>query len=185
MGKYIFIIILLVLVILYILYKYHNKNSLKKKIAWCVLELRDLIFNIYYTQSSSSISIEKKYRINDNDEDTIREIIKTYQQELIEYYFKDYEINYYKLSGKAYFFYTLKAFLEKYESETYFNDKKLKTNENKLTPYGISYYKLYYISQMYVINLYETLYKKKLSKDCIAYNKANATKEMLDKGDDL
>ena len=187
MEGIIFGLVVVIFFLFVVLHKYYKQKAFKKNIAWCVLKdnLRDLIFDIGYTQSFSLNSIEKKYCIDGNDIDTIREIIKIYQQELIEYYFKDYEINYYKLSRKSYFFYTLNVFLEKYENETYFNDKKLKNNENKLTPYGISYYKLYYISQMYVINLYETSYKKKLSNNTLAYIKANATKELLDKGSDI
>ena len=173
MGGIIFGLVVVIFFLIVMLHKYYKQKTFKENIAWCVLKdnIRDLIFDIYHIQSHSSISIEKKYRLGDNDSDTIREIIRIYQQELIEYYFKDYEINFYKLSKKAYFFYTLNVFLEKHE--------------DKLTQYGMSYHKLYYISQMYVINLYKTLLKKKPSNNCIAHNKANATKKLLDKGDDL
>lgn len=180
------IIVLLVPLFIYVLYKYLNEKSLKKKIAWCVI--KDRQYRIYNCLSDyihiEQRSLENKYHLCENDKNIIDEILQIYQQKLIEDYFKGYTRNYHNLTEQSYFFTTLNDFLGKHRYDTFFNNKELVINKNKLTTYGIVFHKLYYITQMYCINLYEYTHKKKLSIDSIAYRNANYTKEMIDKGVD-
>jgi hypothetical protein len=158
------------------------EKSLKKKITWCVvndkaiqnMSLCDYIHN-------AQLSIEKKYHLVENEESTVIEILQVYKQQLIQYYFKGLLSNYYNLTEKDYFFVTLTDFLRKHEYDTFFNGKELRINKNKLNDYGVAYYKLYYISQLYCIKLFG----KKVTEDSVAHIIANNTKKILDTGDDI
>lgn len=183
MGTCICIIVLLVPLFLYVLYKYVMEKSLKEKIAWCVVDdssIRNMMTLLDYIHNAQ-ISVEEKYRIGECEEDFILEILQVYQQELIQHYFNGYLLNYWNLTSKDFFFKTLTIFLLEHTNHTFFNGNELKTNKNQLTDYGVAYYKLYYISQLYCLKLYG----ENLSPDSVARISANGTKEILDKGDVL
>ena len=151
---------------------------LYEKIKWCVADspdiysydkkcsvrLRTVIYRIQH-----EFGVEEKYRISESDREFIDEIIRAYQDELIQKYFNGWASNY-KLSNEDYFVVTFNAFLEKHECEQTLRGKNMYTTKSyksrgcwgtplfdatyELTDYAVTYHKLYYITQLKCIQLH-------------------------------
>ena len=104
----------------------------------CVLKLRNAIYRIQH-----EFGVEEKYRISESDREFVDEILRAYQDELIQKYFNGWALNY-KLSNEDYFVATFNAFLGKHEEEAI----------SKPVDYVVTYYKLYYITQLKCIQLH-------------------------------
>lgn len=174
----------------------------------CNLHLTDWIHNIrfystkkkppdcFFPNADKLFPISEKYCIHVDEEWSIaKEILEQYQLDLIQKYFSgtlytDRSIT--KLTGAEYFLFTLQEFLRKHECDTTFNGNEMyKTKDYtplgtwgvplfsatyELTDYAVVYHKVYYIAQMYCL----TLRENPLATNTVAFQSAEATKEVID-----
>ena len=194
------------------------KKFLFNNVAWCVTEdshiyrcnmqLIDWLHNIpfysikkksadcFFPNADKLFPIHEKYRIHIDEERTIaKEILKQYQQDLIQRYFSGKLSLAYsppKLTSAEYFLFTLSEFLQKHECEKSFNGNEMyKVKDYKsygswggalydatyeLTDYAVVYHKMYYIAQMYCL----TLRKNPLDTETTSYISAEVTKKVID-----
>lgn len=127
----------------------------------CVLKLRNVIYRIQH-----EFDIEEKYRISESDRKLCDEIIRAYQDDLIQKYFNERALNF-KLSEEDYFVVTFNSFLEYLKFE--------KTFEN--ADYELICHKLFYITQLKCMQLHG----KPISEGSIAYQSLLGSKEVIDK----
>lgn len=193
------VIIIMVAVIAFLSYKFYEsckEKALFKKVKWCVTcdsfsgtaPEREMIKHIFYLQGN--LSVEKKYRITEDEYYIIIDILKSYQQNLIQRYFADTLPND-NHDNRAYFVITLRDFLEKHQCDTTFNGEEMYTTKDyksydtwgvtsfsatyALTDYAVTYNKVLYISQLYFLRLYNIVGESKLG-----VISANTTKEAID-----
>ena len=148
-------ILFLVLIIIPLLYKffeYYMAKTLFEKIKWCVSYDPSSPFNNvrpelkqrgYIIHLQTEISLDEKYKIIESDFEVVKEILKSYQQDLLQRYFRGYAPTYWKLSEEEYFIVTFWDFLQRPQSE------------NSSTNYDVTYHKLCYISHLSFQNIYK------------------------------
>lgn len=179
----------------YNFYGYYKKNQLFKKVKWCVCDsfsieqkLRD-----YILITQQKLSLDTNYRITRDEFSIIGDILKSYQQDLIQKYFAETLPND-KHDNVAFFILTLGDYLEKHQCDTTFNGNEMYIVKNRktydtwgvtsfsatyfLTDYAVTYNKLRYITQLYFLKLFNIVGEEKLG-----VISANATKEAIDSGE--
>lgn len=196
MINVIIILSIVVVFLSYNLYGYYKKNKLLKKVKWCVTrdsfsrtaperKMRDHILRLQW-----KLSLDKKYMITEEEFSAITDILKEYQQDLIQKYFNDTLPNY-NHTEEVCFVITLRDFLEKHQCDTAFIGNEMYTIKDHktygtwgvtsfsatyvLTDYAVTYNKLYYISQLYFLKLYNIVEQDKLG-----VIEARAIKEAID-----
>ena len=152
----IFAFVLLITVLFLIDKKPFSKHKLKEQVKWCV---KDFSFYDLYDWSAK-LNIEKKYRLTNNDETIVKDILKKHLENLKENYAGDNlkaNAHIASFSCEEYFCFSLTAFLkdnytnnELYGScisqEGSFGRPYSRTFE--LTEYGIVFNKLYLLSEL-------------------------------------
>ncbi|MBE6618414.1 MAG: hypothetical protein E7626_01360 [Ruminococcaceae bacterium] len=176
--------------------KLFSFSSKFENVKWCVyydsfrkerpeVRMRD---HILYLQRE--LSLDEKYRITKDEFPIIADILKCFQQDLIQKYFNG-SLPSYKYTDEICFVINLNAFLDKNECEKDFNGNEMYTTKNykeygtygmtsfsatyELTDYAVTYHKLYYITQLYYLKLYNIVDKDKLGVRC-----AEIIKEAID-----
>jgi hypothetical protein len=162
--------------------KYNKAKRMLEKVKWCVSrEARDTVLG--WPPSST----DPEYTFHKSEYGFLDDIIKNYQDDLVQKYFNGYTLDYDKLSAarekfyngytldydklsadgnyfKGYFIITLNSFLEKHlldekllgEIKTHKSYDFLESDTTyELTDYGVTYHKLYYITQLKCIEFYK------------------------------
>ena len=156
MGFTFFAFVLLIAILFLIDKKPFSKYKLKEQVKWCI---KDFSFYDLYDWSEK-LNIEKKYRLTNNDEIIVKDILKKHLENLKENYACDnLKANAYiaSFSSKEYFCFSLTAFLrdnytnnELYgcciSQEGSFSRPYSRTFE--LTEYGIAFNKLYLLTEL-------------------------------------
>ena len=152
MWTVIIMLVLIIILLSYKLYECHAKKAIFDNVKWCVFYDSSSSFNNvrpelrqrgYIIHLQTETALEEKYRIVESDFDGVNEILKSYQQDLLQRYFRGYAPAYKKLSEEEYFIVTLWDFLQRHQYE------------DRLTDYTVTYQKLSYISHQSSQNIYK------------------------------
>ena len=151
------------------------KRNLFDKVQWIATKsfedsnsyiiVRDNLFE-YIEQAQFSLNVEENFCIdfsNEQEKDFICKILDIHKQNIIDSFFRNSltkHKDYYNLNNLEYYMFHLMNFLEKNERRDKFNEKVLYEffhkdevyRTYKLTDYGISYQKLYYITFLFCAN---------------------------------
>ena len=149
-------------------YAHFKQTALFKMAKWCVacepyephpseIKMRYCILRL-----QGELSLDEKYRINEDELDIVNGILKSFQTDLIRKYFNDVLPFYMKYTDEVCFMLYLNHFLEKHQCDLTFNNNEMYTTRNYksyeacsfsatyvLTDYAITYYKLLYTAQLY------------------------------------
>lgn len=165
----ILIILLLFIIVLYIPHLremyYHKKLHLF--VLWCISQNRSKYSDateLYMHIHNANLRIPDEYKLDEEDFDSIKNILKAYKEDLnLNYINGNLGIDkwVYEFSYQEYFFFTLHTFLEKHAKHTDFINEELYVIANreetkdgyisityKLTDFATIYYKLYLISEL-------------------------------------
>lgn len=171
-------------------------------VSWCVVESnynvcvssRHLLHHIGHIgwNSAETSGLDKKFCTGSDDEMAALDILDAYRAYLSETYFRgNLKIECAKLSRDEYFMLTLCNYLEKHEYSITFNEntmyRKLErtsqetawgttlfTTTYELTPYGIAFNKLLYITSTYCEN------NKHINKKQAMFRRSNDIRDRLD-----
>lgn len=158
MWAVISILVLIIICLSYKLYEHYVAKSLFENIKWCVsynpnsfsdnikpeIKMRGYIIHLQTEES-----LEEQYRIIQSDFDIVNEILKNYQQDLLQRYFRGYAPAYKNLSEEEYFIVTFLEFLQRHQLE------------DRETNYAVTYHKLSYILQLSSKNIYKRGVKRR------------------------
>ena len=162
------ILVVTLVLLAYVCRELYAKKSLFKKVGWCVAHSRSVtrpILLLWLNDTLAIKNIKSDYMITKEDERLIaQEILRIYQEELKEKYFKGIAPYYGEATCEEYFLSTFIEFLSRHECETDFNRNvmyKVKSYKNcgcygvdlfeatyELTDYAVVYHKLYYNAQL-------------------------------------
>lgn len=177
--------------------EYCKAKRLFENVKWCVsynpsspydtkpeIKMRDTIL---YLQRKAAV--EEKYLIADTEFDTVCEILRSFQQDVVLKYFNSILPNY-KFDSKECFIFYLDDFLCKNQCKDTFNGNEMYEIKNKkyhgtwgatfsatyvLTDYAVTYHKLYYIVQLAIVEI-----NTRLNKEVTGVHRAEETKKALD-----
>ena len=197
------IIALLVLVVIFLICKFHEysmQKELKERVAWCVTNdnhkrgnstLVDWLWTLQFKDNPDSFYphagkvplIEKEFRFTLEERDSIKYIIKAFQNNMIQTYFNEQLFLYKNLTKAEYFITTLNDFLHKYVyyGESLFEGKQVYDFEEGskiITDFGKVVYKILLITLHYDLNFIEG----EINQQSIVYQTYNRLKKIIASG---
>ncbi len=196
-----YIITILALVIVFLsqkFYEYYKAKRLFENVKWCVsynpssfdyikpeIKLRDTILHL-----QRKLSLDEKYLIADNELDVISEILKSFQQDLIQKYFND-SLSNCRFTNAEFFIIKLNDFLEKHQCKDTFNGNEMHTTKNYKTygTWGVTSFSATYVLTDYAVTYYKALYITQLqhnelltitNPNALGFQMAETTKKAID-----